>query len=76
MKKCMPSPDQLTSRLVGWRYLSKFAEPEVDGTLQMVSLSIGFLDLAALCQYKKIDTGVLLSNMSSYLHRNSPKQTF
>ena len=60
--------------------LSKFAEPEVDGFLDvlnvLVSLNIGFLEPVAFPQYKKIDTGVSSSNMSSHLHRNSSKQTF
>ena len=61
--------------------LSKFAEPEVDGFLDVLNTPDGQSQHCvpgAGCSspVQKIDTGVSSSNMSSHLHRNSSKQTF
>ena len=61
--------------------LSKFAEPEVDGFLDVLNTPDGQSQHwvpGACCSspVQKIDTGVSSSNMSSHLHRNSSKQTY
>ena len=61
--------------------LSKFAEPEVDGFLDVLNTPDGQSQHwvpGACCSspVQKIDTGGSSSNMSSHLHTNSSKQTF